>query len=125
MEDKLNDIVVVPMPERLDSTTSAEVEAAVIAALRKGVGVVVDGSRVEYMSAAGVRVLVDAFRKANEQGGRLVLCRFTGVAEDCLAVSGFGSLLPSAGSVEEARRKWQSEAATRHAKRLRHGHNAG
>ena len=121
----MSDIIVVPMPERLDSTTAAEVEAAVIAVLREGVGVVIDGSAVEYMSAAGVRVLVDAFRKANEQGARLVLCRFTGAAEECLSVSGFSALLPAVASVDEARRKVQSELAASPVDRLRHGHNAG
>lgn len=110
MEADLTDIVIVPMPERLDAATSAEVEAAVVTVLRDGIGVIIDGAAVQYMSAAGVRVLVDAFRKANEQGARLVLARFTGVAEECLAVSGFAALLPVASSVDEARRKVGDES---------------
>lgn len=100
----------VTLPKQLDSTTSAEVEATVMAALGPDVGVVVDGGAVTYMSAAGVRVLVDAYRKALQQGSRLALCRFTGAAEECIAVSGFGPLLPMAVSVEEARRKLAGEA---------------
>lgn len=102
------ELVTVTLPERLDSTTSAEVEASVMAVMKAGVGIVVDGSAVNYMSAAGVRVLVDAFRKASEQDARLALCSFNGAAADCLAVSGFAQLLTVAGSVDEAKRKLDS-----------------
>jgi anti-anti-sigma factor len=125
MGAEVSDIAIVPMPERLDSTTSAEVEAAIMAVLRNGAGVIADGGAVEYMSAAGVRVLVDAFRKAGELGARLALARFTGAAEECLAVSGFGTLLTVAPSVDEARRKVEAELAVKPAERLRRGHNAG
>lgn len=121
----MSDVVTVTLPERLDSTTSAEVEAAVMAVLGEGVAVVVDGANVVYMSAAGVRVLVDAFRKAAEQNARLVLCRFTGAAAECLAVSGFGPLLPTAASVDEAMRKLGVNPEARRPDRLHRRHNAG
>jgi anti-sigma B factor antagonist len=119
-----DEVVTVALPERLDSATSAEVEATVMAVLREGVAVVVDGANVVYMSAAGVRVLVDAYRKATEQGARLVLCRFTGAAAECLAVSGFGVLLPVMASVEEAMRKLGNDSQARPRDRLHHRHNA-
>jgi anti-anti-sigma factor len=119
-----DDVVTVTLPERLDSETSAEVEATVMAVLREGVSVVVDGANVVYMSAAGVRVLVDAYRKAVQRGARLVLCRFTGGAADCLPVSGFGALLPVAASVDEAMRKLGIEPRSRSGDRLHHRHNA-
>ena len=95
-------IVNLKLPERLDSTTSGAAEAVLLAELRDGAHVIVDGSAVIYMSAAGVRVVVDATRKAAERGAKLALCRFTGAAADCLAVSGFAGLLEVAGSVDEA-----------------------
>ena len=53
---------------------------------------IVDGSAVTYMSAAGVRVLADALHGAEEQEARVVFCRFSGPAADCLLVSGFSQL---------------------------------
>ena len=44
-------ITTVMLPERVDSATSASVEAMMIDALRPGARVVVDGSAVTYMSA--------------------------------------------------------------------------
>jgi anti-anti-sigma factor len=118
------EIVTVTLPRQLDSTTSAEVEANVMAVMGRGVGVVVDGSEVTYMSAAGVRVLVDAYRKAAQQGARLALCRFTGAAAECLAVSGFSLLLPVAATVDEAKRKLGGDVP-RQAEPLHRTHNAG
>ena len=106
-------IVTVKLPERLDSTTSAAAAAVVLAELRDGAGVVVDGVDVTYMSAAGVRVLVDVTRKAVERGTRLALCRFTGAAADCLTVSGFAKLLKIAGSLDEAIARLQPDFAAK------------
>ena len=109
MTNAMDDIATVMLPERVDSATSASVEALMFAALRPGARVIVDGSAVGYMSAAGVRVLATAIHRAQEQETRIVLCRFSGAAADCLLVSGFSQLFDTAASVEEA------------SARLRHG----
>jgi anti-sigma B factor antagonist len=95
-------IVTIALPDRLDSTTSIAAGLDVMAQLRPGGSVIIDGAAVTYMSAAGVRVLANAFRRATELGARVVLCRFTGAAADCLLVSGFSQLFDTAASVEEA-----------------------
>ena len=95
-------IVTIALPERLDSATSITAGSDVMAKLLRGGSVIIDGAAVTYMSAAGVRVLANAFRRATELGARVVLCRFTGAAADCLLVSGFSQLFDTAVSVEEA-----------------------
>lgn len=95
-------IVTIALPDRLDSTTSIAAGADVMAKLLPGGSVVIDGASVIYMSAAGVRILANAFRRATELGARVVLCRFTGAAADCLLVSGFSQLFDTAATVEEA-----------------------
>jgi anti-sigma B factor antagonist len=102
MPDAMKDIATVMLPERVDSATSASVEALMRAALFPGGRVIVDGSGVTYMSAAGVRVLASTLHHAAELGTRVVFCRFTGAAADCLMVSGFNQLFDVAGSVAEA-----------------------
>ena len=102
MSNAMGDIATVMLPERVDSATSSSVEALMGAALRPGGRVIVDGSAVTYMSAAGVRVLASTLHRAEEVGTRVVFCRFTGASADCLLVSGFTLLFDVAGSVEEA-----------------------
>jgi anti-anti-sigma factor len=103
--DTMDEIATIMLPERVDSATSPSVEAELFGAIRPGGRVIVDGSAVVYMSAAGVRVLATAIHRAQEQGTRIVLCRFSGPAADCLLVSGFSQLFDVAASAEEARKR--------------------
>lgn len=99
MEGKIATIM---LPERVDSATSASVEALMVGALRPGADVIVNGSAVTYMSAAGVRALAIVLHKAAELSARIVFCSFSGPAADCLLVSGFSQLFDVADSMEEA-----------------------
>ncbi|MBN9089010.1 MAG: STAS domain-containing protein [Reyranella sp.] len=92
----------IKLPERMDSTTAAAAEQMLRAAMRPGARIIVDGSAVGYMSAAGVRALAGVLHGAEEISARVVFCRFTGPAVDCLEVSGFAQLLEVAESLEEA-----------------------
>jgi anti-sigma B factor antagonist len=96
------------LPERMDSATASGIERDLLAALHPHTKLIVDGSAVTYMSAAGVRALATVLHGAQEQQAQVVFCRFTGSAADCLEVSGFSQLLDVADSVESARGKLQS-----------------
>jgi anti-sigma B factor antagonist len=96
------------LPERMDSATAAGIQRNLLAALRPGAKLIVDGSAVTYMSAAGVRTLATVLHGAQEQEAQVVFCRFSGSAADCLEVSGFSRLLDVADSVEAARDRLQS-----------------
>ena len=93
---------VVMLPERVDSATSGAVERQMIDALQPGAGLIIDGSAVSYMSAAGVRALATVLHKAQQKRARLVFCSFSAAAADCLLVSGFTALLDVAETVDEA-----------------------
>jgi anti-sigma B factor antagonist len=95
-------ISTVMLPAQVDSATAASVEATLIAALRPGAPLIVDGSEVVYMSAAGVRTLATVLHRAAELKARIVFCRFSGPAADCLVVSGFSELFDVAETVAEA-----------------------
>lgn len=125
MINTMQDITTVMLPERVDSATSASVEASMFAALRPGARVIVDGSAVTYMSAAGVRVLATTIHRAAEQETRIVLCSFSGPAADCLLVSGFSHLFDVADSLDEARKRLRPNLAADRADRLHPRGTAG
>jgi anti-anti-sigma factor len=104
-------IATVMLPERVDSSTSPLVEAMMLEALQQNARVIADGSEVTYMSAAGVRALAVVLHRAAEKKVRIVFCRFSGPAADCLEVSGFSKLLDVADSVEEATRRLSPKLA--------------
>jgi anti-sigma B factor antagonist len=117
MDDK-KDMVTVMLPDRVDSTTALEVEKSMVEALQPGAKVIVDGSKVIYMSAAGVRALATALRRAEEEQAHVVFCRFSGPAEDCLVVGGFAQLLDVVGTREEAAARLRPKLAGNAADRL-------
>jgi anti-sigma B factor antagonist len=96
------------LPERMDSATASGIEKDLLAVLHRGSKLIVDGSAVTYMSAAGVRALATVLHGAQEREAQVVFCRFSGSAADCLEVSGFSQLLDVADSVEDARMRLQS-----------------
>jgi anti-anti-sigma factor len=101
------------LPERMDSATASGIEKNLLAGLRPGAKLIVDGNAVTYMSAAGVRALATVLHGAQAQEAQVVFCRFSGSAADCLEVSGFSQLLDVADSVEVARERLQSTSADR------------
>ncbi len=82
--------------------TAASVETLLLAEVRPNARIIVDGSDVTYMSAAGVRTLATVLHRAAEVGARVVLCRFSGPAADCLLVSGFSELFDVAENTADA-----------------------
>lgn len=103
-------IATVMLPERVDSATAASVEKLLLSALRPGARLIIDGSEVVYMSAAGVRTFATVLHKAAERQARVVFCSFSGPAADCLLVSGFLQLFDVAETVADAAARLRSGA---------------
>ena len=102
MTAEVNDITTIMLPERMDSVTASSIESTLQAALTRGARIIVDGSAVSYMSAAGVRALAGVLHGAEALDAHVVFCRFSGAAADCLDVSGFSQLLDVAENIEDA-----------------------
>src|SRR4029079_15316218 len=113
------EIATILLPEQLDSATSAAVQRSIEAALAPRGKLIVDGSAVVYMSAAGVRALASALHAAEAAEAHVVFCSFSGAAADCLEVSGFAQLLDVAGSVADARARLGARTVERCAERWR------
>jgi anti-anti-sigma factor len=112
------DITTIMLPERMDSVTASSVEQTLQAALTRGAKIIVDGSAVAYMSAAGVRALAGVLHGAETVGARVVFCRFSGPAADCLDVSGFSQLLDVAENIEDATARLEPRLGTTTSERL-------
>ena len=112
------DIATIMLPERMDSVTASSVEQALQVALTPGAKIIVDGSAVAYMSAAGVRTLAGILHGAEAVGARVVFCRFSGPAADCLDVSGFSQLLDVAENIEDATARLEPRLGTSTSQRL-------
>ena len=101
-EDKVGAVTVVEINGRIDNTTAPVLGDRLAASLGDSqVRVVLDLSRLEYISSAGFRVLLLAAKHANQSGSRLVLCGISGRIGQVFNVGGFVDLFTIAGTREE------------------------
>ncbi len=77
---------------RLDSVTSAEVEARMLAQLGRG-PLVADLTAVRYVSSAGLRVLLKAAKEAKQGNVRFAVCGMQAAVKEVFEVSGFDRII--------------------------------
>lgn len=86
----------------LDGKTAPQVREELRPALEKTTNVILDMSKVEYLSSAGLRLLLLLYREFTAKKGKLVLL---GVSQDIQSVmshTGFLNFFILAGSEEDA-----------------------
>lgn len=87
---------------RLDAVTSDRLQQHLSGLVRERARVVLDLGGVDYVSSAGLRVLLAAHDDLERGGGRLILAAIQDYVAEVLEVAGLDSVLPSARTVEEA-----------------------
>ena len=79
---------------RLDGITAAATEKDILALLVEGGSLVnIDLSELEYVSSAGLRVLLVCAKAAKAKGGKLVLLSPKPAILEVLTISGFDKIL--------------------------------
>ncbi len=103
-QDKRNGILVVTIAGRLDALTAPDAEKALLAHLEAGeTKLVVDAGKLDYISSAGIRVLLMAAKKAaRAPGGRFAVAAPTAVVRKILVDSGLEACLGVVATVTEA-----------------------
>ena len=93
--DKLvdNDVVVLRISGRVDTATSPDLEAAFDEAVSTAASVVFDCAELEYVSSAGLRVLLKAQKAMNAKGGDMKLVGVNEIVMEVLDITGFSDIL--------------------------------
>lgn len=91
-----NHLTILRVKGHIDASTATQLEPCVDAALEdKRKGCVLNLSGVDYMSSAGIRVLMAGAKKANATGGAFILCALQPPVAGILAAVGLGPLFPA------------------------------
>lgn len=96
-------VLIFRMKGRLDVESSPGAEKEIMKEIdreKKG-KVLMDLSGVEYLSSAGMRLLLATTKKVKLMSGKLVCIHVQPSVMDVLTMSGFDHILPIAGSEEE------------------------
>lgn len=92
--EMLNDLLVLKPESRIDSSNAQAFEARCTTLIADGPKkVVIDFSKVDYISSAGLRVILVAAKMVKSQGGALTLCGLRGNVREVMEISGFDVLL--------------------------------
>jgi anti-anti-sigma factor len=112
-QEKRDGVVVVAPAGRVDSTTSEVLERALSGALDGGESrLVVDFGRVDYISSAGLRVLLVAAKRVGSVKGSLVLCSLGDSVRQVFDLAGFLPLFTVEASRDLAVRRLATAAWT-------------
>jgi anti-anti-sigma factor len=87
---------------RLDAVTSETAEQQILDQVREGQGpFLFDIAGMEYISSAGLRVLLATAKEIKRQEGRFALCAPNTNVRNIFQISGFASFFPITDTFEE------------------------
>ena len=84
--------LILALEGRLDTTTAPQLEAEVKSALTNVTELVLDFSQLEYLSSAGLRVILAAQKIMNKQG-KMVIRHVNETIQEVFEVTGFSDIL--------------------------------
>ena len=103
LQQKTNDVCVIKISGKLDSNTSPEFETKLMSYINSGENkVLLDCKDLDYISSAGLRVLLLAAKILKNSGGKIVLSSLKEHILEVFNIAGFTSIFPIYPSSEEA-----------------------
>ena len=99
-----DDVLVLNPSGRIDGATARQYEEALLDRIANGHSkILLNCEAIEYISSAGLRVLLMASRRAGDAAGKLVLCAVKDHVQDVFKYSGFAEIISIHGDRETAR----------------------
>lgn len=103
IQEKVNDVAIVEIKGRLDVTTASDLEQVFAKLLSENQNkVLVECRELEYISSAGLRVLLNAAKQYNKVSGQIMLAGLSQNVKQVFEISGFTSIFPIYATRDEA-----------------------
>jgi len=103
IEEKQNEVFIFKLEGRLDSNTSPGFEEKIDGAIGSGTNqMIIDFENLEYLSSAGLRVILKTTKALKRSEGKLVLCSMADYVKEVFEISGFDSFLPIVATRDDA-----------------------
>ena len=101
-EEKRDDKLIVNLSGRLDAKTSKEAEKKLLSFVADGeTKLLLDCGSLEYISSAGIRVVLMLVKKLKQAGGRLVFASLQNTVKEVFDLTNLTPLLEICGSRDE------------------------
>lgn len=98
-----NGITILGLKGRLDSNTSDDFEKKLLGLIQTGeTRLILDFKDLDYISSAGLRVLLKAAKELKRTNGRVSFCALKDYIREIFDLSGFVSFFPIYSTLEES-----------------------
>jgi anti-sigma B factor antagonist len=101
-KSQTGDISIVALSGSIDSKTAPGMRDELLAALQETKSVIINMTAVEYLSSAGLRLLLLAYRDITAKSGRVVLVGVSEEIQEVMANTGFIKFFQLANTEPEA-----------------------
>lgn len=91
-QEKTGSTLTLKLEGRLDTATAPQLESCLNDVLKDTTSLVLDFSALEYISSAGLRVLLSAQKRMNKQG-KMVIRNVNEVINEVFEMTGFADIL--------------------------------
>ena len=87
------ELVTLEITGRLDATTAPKLESAIYDLSEDTKELIFDMSDVEYISSAGIRVLLGAYKKMNSTNGKIRIEKVNDLVREVFEMTGLSDML--------------------------------
>lgn len=109
-EEEIADVLVLRISGRLDAVSSPTMEKQLLGIVEGGRHkIMLDFSGVDYLSSAGMRMLLAVTKRLKSLSGAFVVCSVRDNVMDVLKMSGFDHVLDLAPGEEQAMAKFKTK----------------
>ena len=104
IQNEENGIVNLSISGRLDAVSAVEADKEFNSVLDSGkTKLLIDLAELEYISSAGLRVLLVVAKRIQQKGGKVVLCKLAENVKEVFEISGFSSIFKIFPVTDEAK----------------------
>ena len=93
-------VTMIELAGEIDGKTAPEVQQQISAHIRPGSKILLDMSQVNYMSSAGLRMLLSTYRQISGSDGQIVLVGLSEEIEDTMSATGFLTFFSTQATVD-------------------------
>lgn len=94
-------VTVVEVAGDIDSNTAPQAQERILPLVQPAAKILLDMRGVEYMSSAGLRMLLSMYRQVSRQSGNIVLVGLAEDIKDTMSVTGFLNFFTTRDTLDE------------------------
>ena len=103
VEKKQDGVCILALSGRLDASSSPEFREKILQLIEDGTKkVILDCENLDYISSAGLRVVLEATKEIKRNEGKIMLCALQDYIKEVFEVAQFDAFLPIGDTLEEA-----------------------